>query len=155
MKTGNDKEEMDNGLTGYKVSAPSDEFAQWVLEESHLGGHDLRTRTEDFAVEVIEFFRMLPPTEEARVIGRQFLRSGTSIGAQYCEGYRSRSTAEYVSKIGGALQEAEETGYWFRVSRRAGILESTTLDPIEAEVGELTAIFTTAIASARRREDSR
>jgi four helix bundle protein len=128
-----------------------DEARNWILEESRATGTDLRKRTEDFAIPVVELFRDLPRRDEARVLGSQFLRSGTSIGAQYCEAYRSRSVAEYVSKLGGPLQEAEETAYWMRVCRRSGALPPDRTEPVEQEAREVTAIFTASMATARRR----
>ncbi len=72
---------------------------------------DLRTRTKQFALRVLRLFVALPQTEEARVLGKQVLRSGTSVGAHYREGHRARSTAEFISKLEGGLQELDETAY--------------------------------------------
>lgn len=72
---------------------------------------DLKLRTKKFALRVIKLFAALPKTIEAQVIGKQFLRSGTSVGAHYREGHRARSTAEFISKIEGGLAELEETAY--------------------------------------------
>jgi four helix bundle protein len=70
---------------------------------------DLKTRTKQFAMRIIRLFASLPTTEVARVLVKQVLRSGTSVGAHYREGIRSRSDPEIISKWGGALQELEET----------------------------------------------
>ena len=72
---------------------------------------DLNVRTKRFALWVIRLFSSLPKTVEARVLGNQMLRSGTSVGAQYREARRACSRAEFVSKVEGALQELEETKY--------------------------------------------
>ena len=76
---------------------------------------DLRERTKAFALRIIRMFVALPKTEEARVIGRQVLRSGTSVGANYREAHRSRSKSEFVSKIGDCLKELDETTYWLEL----------------------------------------
>src|SRR4051794_39583407 len=76
---------------------------------------DLKVRTKQFALRIIRLFTALPATEVARVLGKQLIRSGTSVGAHYRESIRSRSDAELVSKWGGALQELEETGYWLEL----------------------------------------
>ena len=73
---------------------------------------DLCIRTKSFSLALIKFYSKLPKTTEAQVIGKQLLRSGTSVGAQYHEAKQARSKAEFISKIGGALQELEETIYW-------------------------------------------
>ena len=74
-------------------------------------GRDLRERTKAFALRIVRLYVALPKTTEAQVIGKQVLRSGTSIGAHYREASRARSDAEFVSKIGIALQELYETSY--------------------------------------------
>ncbi len=76
---------------------------------------DLSERTSELALCVIRMYSALPKSTEAQVIGKQLLRSGTSVGAHYCEATRAPYTAEFTSKIGGGLQELEETGYWFEL----------------------------------------
>ena len=73
---------------------------------------DLKIRTKEFAQLVIELFTSLPKNVEAQIIGKQILRSGTSVGANYREGCRARSSQEFVAKLGICLQELEETQYW-------------------------------------------
>lgn len=75
-------------------------------------GKDLKLRTKNFALRIIKLFSALPKQTEAQVIGKQILRSGTSVGAQYREACRARSDAEFISKIESGLQELEETMYW-------------------------------------------
>lgn len=72
---------------------------------------DLRVRTKSFALGIIKLFTSLPKTNEAQVLGKQVLRSGTSVGAHYREACRARSTPEFISKVEGGLQELEETIY--------------------------------------------
>lgn len=72
---------------------------------------DLRERTKSFAVRVVRMFSALPKTTEAQVLGKQVLRSGTSIGANYREAYRGRSKAEFIAKCGDCLREIEERAY--------------------------------------------
>ena len=73
---------------------------------------DLKARTREFALRNIRLYSKLPKSVEGHVIGKQLLRSGTSVGAHYREASRARSTAEFVSKLGGGQQELEETMYW-------------------------------------------
>jgi four helix bundle protein len=72
---------------------------------------DLRLRTRAFALRIIRLYTSLPKQAEAQVIGKQLLRSGTSVGAHYHEATRARSNAEFISKLQGGLQELEETIY--------------------------------------------
>src|SRR5947209_20427441 len=74
--------------------------------------NDLRERTKRFGLRVLRMFSRLPKTAEAQVLGKQMLRSGTSVGANYREAYRGRSKAEFISKCGDSLRELEETAYW-------------------------------------------
>jgi four helix bundle protein len=76
---------------------------------------DLKTRTKAFALSVLRLYARLPKTVEAQIVGKQLLRSGTSVGAHYREAVRARSTAEFVAKIEGGLQELEESLYWLEL----------------------------------------
>ena len=76
-------------------------------------GKDLKDRTKKFALRIIRMYTSLPKSTEAGVIGKQVLRSGTSIGANYREASRGRSKAEFIAKMGDCLMELEETTYWF------------------------------------------
>lgn len=110
---------------------------------------DLRERTKAFALRVIRLYSSLPKTTEAQVIGKQVLRSGTSVGANYREAYRARSKAEYIAIVGISLKEIEETGYWFELLIDSGIVPTNKLDALEAECNELTAIFVSSIKKAK------
>jgi four helix bundle protein len=79
---------------------------------------DLRDRTKAFALRIVRMFSALPKTTEAQVLGKQLLRSGTSIGANYREAYRGRSKAEFIAKCGDCLREIEETAYWLDLVER-------------------------------------
>jgi four helix bundle protein len=72
---------------------------------------DLKARTKTFALRIIRLYTSLPKSTEAQVLGKQVLRSGTSVGAHYREANRAKSDADFVNKIEGALQELDETGY--------------------------------------------
>ena len=112
---------------------------------------DLRTRTKRFALEIIRFYSKLPKSTEAQVIGKQMLRSGTSVGAHYCKSIRSRSNAEVISKLEGALQELEETRYWLELATESGIINPNNTSSLTAEAGELTAILVTCVKRVKIR----
>jgi four helix bundle protein len=104
---------------------------------------DLRVRTKRFALRVIRLFSALPKRPEADVIGRQVLRSGTSVGANFREAHRSRSDAEFVCKVGDCLKELEETCYWFELLVDAELVAVDRLSPLLDECNQLIAILTT------------
>lgn len=106
---------------------------------------DLATRTREFAVGVIRLYSALPKTTVAQTIGKQLLRSGTSVGAHYREASRARSDAEFISKIDGGLQELDETRYWFELLRVAEILAWERVAELDEEADELTAILVTPV----------
>src|SRR5437588_3379757 len=94
---------------------------------------DLKTRTKRFALRIIRLYAALPKTTEAQVIGKQVLRSGTSVGAHCREGHRSRSKAEFISKMNGALMELEETTYWLELLADAKIVPASRLSGLRSE----------------------
>jgi four helix bundle protein len=102
---------------------------------------DLRKRTKEFALRVIKLYAALPKTTEAQVIGKQILRSGTSVGAHYREACRAKSNADFVSKIEGGLQELDETLYWLELLAEAKIVKSSRLEDLKRETDELIAMF--------------
>ncbi len=106
---------------------------------------DLRVRTKAFALRIIKMFGQLPKSEVARVVGKQVLRSGTSVGANYREAYRARSKAEFVAKMGDCLRELEETSYWLELLVESGSVTAKKLASLLQETDELTAIFTTIV----------
>jgi four helix bundle protein len=104
---------------------------------------DLRVRTKLFAIRVIRLFSALPKRDEAQVIGKQILRSGTSVGANFREAHRARSNAEFASKLGDCLKELEETCYWLELLCEAEIISSDRLTALQDECNQLIAILTT------------
>src|SRR2546421_2651304 len=104
---------------------------------------DLRVRTERFALRVIRLFSALPRRPEADVIGRQVLKSGTSVGANFREAHRARSDAEFISKVGDCLRELDETSYWFELLVEGEIIPAPRLSPLLDECNQLLAILTT------------
>ncbi len=107
------------------------------------GEKDLRKRTKKFSLDIIKLVASLPRGREADIIGRQALRSGTSVGANYREATRARSKKEFVSKIGIVEQEADETLYWLELLDESGLLNGRLLEGLIKEADELVAIFIT------------
>jgi four helix bundle protein len=98
---------------------------------------------------IIKLFRSLPKTDEARILGKQVLRSGTSIGANYRAACRARSRAEFVAKLGIVLEEADETTFWLEVMRDSRIFPEEKLKDIVREAQELVAIFVASVRTAK------
>jgi four helix bundle protein len=111
--------------------------------------HDLKERTKQFALRIIRLFGGLPKTTEADVLGKQLLRSGTSVGANYREAFRARSKSEFVAKCGDSLRELEESSYWLELLVDGGLVPSDRLQSLRTECDELTAIFVTIIRQTR------
>ena len=112
---------------------------------------DLKKRTKEFALEVIRLYSSLPKTTEAQIIGKQVIRSGTSVGAHYREASRARSVAEFISKTEVALQELDETTYWFELLIEAAIIPTATVTGLQNEAGELTAILVASVLTAKKK----
>ena len=111
---------------------------------------DLRVRTKMFARRIIRLFVALPKNDAAaQVLGKQALRAGTSVGANYREAYRARSKAEFISKIGDCLKEADETSYWLELLLEENFLSARRLQPLLNEANELLAILTTISKRAK------
>jgi four helix bundle protein len=107
--------------------------------------YDLKERTKAFALRIIKLYTALPKRTEAQVMGKQVLRSGTSVGANYREAYRARSDAEFIAKMGDCLRELDETTYWLELLVEADIVPAPKLAPLMDETDQLIAIFTTIV----------
>jgi four helix bundle protein len=113
---------------------------------------DLKTRTKAYALRIIRLYTKLPQTFVAQTIGKQVLRSGTSVGAQYREGMRSRSNAEIISKLESSLQELEETVYWLELLVESETVKAGTLNNLIQESNELIAILVTCVKRVKGRK---
>jgi len=107
------------------------------------GRQDLKARTKAYALRIVRLYGALPRRIEAQVLGKQLLRSGTSVGAHYREASRAKSNADFINKIEGALQELEESAYWLELLGDSGVMTATRLAPLLSETDELTAILVT------------
>src|SRR5213595_1470441 len=111
--------------------------------------NDLRQRTQEFGLRNVRMFSKLPKTTEAQVLGKQMLRSGTSVGANYREAYRGRSKSEFIAKCGDSLRELEETAYWLELLVDGKIVPADKLSIVRQECDELIAIFVTILKSSK------
>ncbi len=113
---------------------------------------DLKQRTKEFALRVIRMYRALPDCGEAWVIGKQVLRSATSVGANYRSAQRGKSKADFIAKLAIAEEEADETCYWLELIIEAELLPPEKMEPLLAEAKEITAILT---ASGKRAKENK
>ena len=111
---------------------------------------ELKRRTKKFGLEVIKVVEGLPKDPTSNVLGRQLLRAGTSVGANYRSVCRAKSAADFISKFGTVEEEADESGYWLEMLVDAGKLKSALANPLIQESGELTAIAVASINTARK-----
>jgi four helix bundle protein len=110
---------------------------------------ELKARTKRFAIRIVKLFRSLPHTDEARIIGKQVLRSGTSVAANYRAVCRARSKAEFVAKMGIVVEEADETVFWLELLVETNIVKQARMNNLLAEANELLAIFAASQHTAR------
>src|SRR5262245_36519229 len=105
----------------------------------------MQGRTKAFAVRIIGMFQRLPKTEEARILGKQVLRSGTSVAANYRAACRSKSRADFISKLGTTVEEVDETLLWLELLEESGIEPAKKLEAIKAETDELLRVLSTSL----------
>jgi four helix bundle protein len=116
-----------------------------------MNSAELKQRTKSFALRVIKLIESLPNTKTADVIGRQLLRSATSVGANYRAACRARSNADFISKMGMVEEEADESLYWLELLIGCGLVTEKKLNELMKEGDELLAITITSIKTARKR----
>lgn len=104
----------------------------------------MKNRTKALVLEAIKFYQSLPKTEEAKIIGRQFMRSSSSVGANYRAACRSRSKAEFFSKLSIVVEEADETAFWLEILIEAQITNYENANKLLIEVNEILAIMAKA-----------
>ncbi|HKW19050.1 MAG TPA: four helix bundle protein [Terriglobales bacterium] len=109
---------------------------------------ELRGRTKKFALRIIRLFKSLPRSPEAQILGKQLLRSGASVGANYRAAGRARSNAEFSAKIGIVVEEADETVFWLECMIEAGIVKQELLQDLLREANELVACRVVSNGSA-------
>lgn len=109
---------------------------------------ELKVRTKKFALRIIRLTRSLPKNDEGRVIGKQLLRCGTSVAANYRAVCRARSNAEFISKLGIVIEEADECILWLELIIESGMMKQSLLGELLQEADEITAIMVASSNSA-------
>ena len=114
-----------------------------------MNAKELKQRTKAFAVRIVKLVDSLPRTPAGNVLGRQLLRSGTSVGANYRAACRAKSSADFISKMGTVEEEADESGYWMELLIDAGVVKPAKLELLLQEADELVAIAVASINTTR------
>ena len=112
---------------------------------------NLKKRLKNYGLRILRLYDALPRYGSVQIIGRQLARSGTSPGAQYSEANRSKSNADFVSKVEGALQELDESGYWLDMLAEGKYLPARKLESLRAETNELISILVTIVRKVKAR----
>jgi four helix bundle protein len=115
-----------------------------------MSNQDLKQRTKRFALDTIAFVEALPKDETSRVLGRQLLRSGTSVGANYRAAKRSKSNADFINKMTIVEEEADECGYWLELLTESKKVSETKAISLLREADELVAIAVASVNTARK-----
>jgi len=116
-----------------------------------MDNKELLDRTKKFGLEIIRLVESFPKKKATDVIGRQILRSATSIGANYRSARRARSRADFISKLSIALEEADESMYWLELALESGLANAESVESLTKEANEFTAIFASSIKTAKKR----
>jgi four helix bundle protein len=123
----------------------------FIFGKREMNSEELKKRTKEFGLRVIDVFNKIPKARTAEFLGRQLIRSATSVGANYRAACLARSRADFVSKIGIVAEEADESAYWLETLLEAKLMDGSSLNELLKEANELTAIFVASIRTARLR----
>ena len=126
--------------------------ADFGIRNESKRGENLKERTKQFALRIIEFVERLPKTNTTRVIGGQLLKAGTSVGANYRAACRARSTADFIAKMGIVEEETDESVYWLELLVAAGLAAFEEVLPLIDEANQLLSIAVSSIKTARKRK---
>ena len=126
-----------------------------IEKEGERKPQDLRKRLKEYALRIIRLYEFLPKHGAVHVISHQLLRSGTQPGAQYSEACRAKSNADFISKVEGALQELEESGYWLELLIDGGFVAENKLKPLCDETQELIAILVTIVVNTKAKMNNK
>ncbi|GAB4440050.1 MAG: four helix bundle protein [bacterium] len=113
---------------------------------------DLKDRTKKFALEIIKLVETFPKNNVGFVIGKQLIRSATSVGANYRSACRAKSRADFIAKLSIVEEESDETIYWLEIVLDANLADFEKTKKLLKESNELTAIFTKSKITAKTKE---
>lgn len=111
---------------------------------------EMKSRTKEYAKRILKLCRHLPQTKEAQLIGSQLFRAGTSVGANYRAACRARSKADFISKLGIVLEEADESLYWLEIVTETKLLDPRLVSSLMKEGNEIVSIVVASINTSKR-----
>jgi four helix bundle protein len=111
-------------------------------------------KSEDFAVRIVNLYRILIKDRHESVLAKQLLRSGTSIGANIAESQGAQSHPDFIAKIHISLKESQETGYWLRLLKRTGYITDPEYNSLRSDLSELIAIIITILKKTKDSSDN-
>ena len=117
-----------------------------------MDAEDLKKRTKVFALRILKLVAALPNTVQGRAVGGQLIRAGTSVGANYRAACRARSGADFISKVGIVLEEADESAFWLKLIVEGQLLTSIVVQPLLDEANELVKIMASSRITASKRQ---
>jgi four helix bundle protein len=138
------------GNTGFKAQNGDGFWETPGNRRQIMSNENLKHGTKHFALRVIKLVENLPKDLTTGILGRQLLRAGTSVGANYRAACRSKSAADFISKMGTVEEEADESGYWMELLVDAGKVKAAKTSALLEDAGELTAIAVSSIHTARK-----
>ena len=110
---------------------------------------DFKKRTKQYSLRIIKLVRVLLHTAEGKVIGNQLLQSGTSVGANYRVACRARSMAEFISKLGVVIEEADESAFWLELIIESRLIKKELVEPLLKETNEIISIMAASLKSSK------
>lgn len=113
--------------------------------------NDLKARTKNYALRIIKLVNALPKNITGYAVGKQLIRSGTGVAANYRAACRARSQAEFISKIGIVIEEADESAFWLELIIESGLMKKELIEPLLKETDEIIAIMVTSSNTARKK----
>ena len=122
------------------------------MKEQRYDNSITRQKSKSFAIRIIKFVNLLQNEKREKIISKQLLRSGTSIGANVRESYNAQSKADFISKLHIALKEADETAYWLELLYESDIISSQYFDSLYSELKEIIALLTASIKTSKNNE---
>ena len=122
------------------------------MKEQRYDNSITRQKSKSFAIRIIKFVNLLQNEKREKIISKQLLRSGTSIGANVRESYNAQSKADFISKLHIALKEADETAYWLELLYESDIISSQYFDSLYNELKEIIALLTASIKTSKNNE---
>ena len=114
-----------------------------------MTSEELKSRTKKLAVSIIHFVETLPKCDSAKIIGKQLIRSATSVAANYRAACRARSKADFINKLGIVEEEADETLFWIEILIESGKADNESASNLQKEVNEIAAIFSASHKTAK------